>query len=78
MPEMDGFAVLEAIGEARRPTVIFVTAYEQYALRAFDAYALDYLLNPSTELDFKGPCAAPASRSHGKPGTTSISELLHC
>lgn len=53
MPEMDGFGVLEAIGEARRPTVIFVTAYEQYALRAFDAYAVDYLLKPFNRARFQ-------------------------
>jgi two-component system, LytTR family, response regulator len=46
MPEMDGFEVIEAIGAQRMPVVIFVTAYDQYALRAFDAQALDYLLKP--------------------------------
>jgi two-component system LytT family response regulator len=45
MPEMDGFAVLEALGEAS-PVVVFVTAYDQYALRAFEMHALDYLLKP--------------------------------
>jgi two-component system LytT family response regulator len=46
MPELDGFAVLEAIGAESLPLVIFVTAYDQYALRAFEVYALDYLLKP--------------------------------
>ena len=45
MPEMDGFAVLEELGGAL-PSVIFVTAYDQYALRAFEVHALDYLLKP--------------------------------
>ena len=46
MPEMDGFSVLEAIAPERLPFIIFVTAYDQYALRAFEFYALDYLLKP--------------------------------
>jgi two-component system LytT family response regulator len=47
MPEMDGFEVLEAIGrEKSMPAVIFVTAYDQYALKAFEVHAVDYLLKP--------------------------------
>jgi two-component system LytT family response regulator len=46
MPEVDGFDVLQAIGVGRVPAVIFVTAYDQFALRAFEANALDYLLKP--------------------------------
>jgi two-component system, LytTR family, response regulator len=46
MPELDGFDVLRAIGVGRVPVVIFVTAYDQFALRAFEAHALDYLLKP--------------------------------
>ena len=46
MPGIDGFAVLEALPADRIPTVIFVTAYDQYAVRAFEVYALDYLLKP--------------------------------
>ncbi|HEX8690799.1 MAG TPA: LytTR family DNA-binding domain-containing protein [Longimicrobium sp.] len=45
MPEMDGFEVLERLG-GELPPVIFVTAYDQYALRAFEVHALDYLLKP--------------------------------
>src|SRR5438034_10340242 len=44
MPEMDGLAVLESIGIERLPEIIFTTAYEQYAIRAFELHALDYLL----------------------------------
>jgi two-component system LytT family response regulator len=46
MPEVDGFDVLQGIGVGRVPAVIFVTAYDQFALRAFEAHALDYLLKP--------------------------------
>lgn len=46
MPELDGFGVLETVGDRQLPVVIFVTAYDQYALRAFEAHALDYLLKP--------------------------------
>ncbi|HEX8879470.1 MAG TPA: LytTR family DNA-binding domain-containing protein [Candidatus Acidoferrum sp.] len=44
MPEMDGFAVLEAIAGDRMPAIIFVTAYDRYAVQAFEVHALDYLL----------------------------------
>jgi len=46
MPALDGFGVLASVDPATRPAVVFVTAYEQYALRAFDAFAIDYLLKP--------------------------------
>ena len=46
MPEMDGFEVLEALGKGPIPHVVFVTAYDQYAVRAFEVHALDYLLKP--------------------------------
>lgn len=46
MPELDGFGVLEAVDDTPAPVIIFVTAYDQYALRAFEVHALDYLLKP--------------------------------
>ena len=46
MPEMDGFRVVETIGADQMPVTIFVTAYDKYALEAFDANAVDYLLKP--------------------------------
>jgi two-component system, LytTR family, response regulator len=46
MPGIDGFEVLESLDPARMPVVIFVTAYDQYAVRAFEIHALDYLLKP--------------------------------
>ena len=46
MPDLDGFGVIREVGKERMPPVIFVTAFDQFALRAFDAAAVDYLLKP--------------------------------
>lgn len=46
MPLLDGFGVLEALGPDVVPAVVFVTAYDRYAVRAFETHALDYLLKP--------------------------------
>ena len=46
MPELDGFDVLQALDVPRRPEIIFVSAFDQYALRAFRVHALDYVLKP--------------------------------
>jgi two-component system LytT family response regulator len=53
MPECDGFDVLELLGSDLPPGVVFVTAYDQYALRAFEAGALDYLLKPFDNARFE-------------------------
>ena len=52
MPELDGFDVLREIGATRMPAVIFVTAHDEFAVRAFDAHALDYLVKPLEEARF--------------------------
>ncbi|HEU0121386.1 MAG TPA: LytTR family DNA-binding domain-containing protein [Bryobacteraceae bacterium] len=52
MPGMDGFGLLEALAAERTPTVVFVTAYDEYALRAFEVYAFDYLLKPFDQARF--------------------------
>jgi two-component system LytT family response regulator len=52
MPELDGFAVVREIGSKHMPAVIFVTAYDEFAVRAFDAHALDYLVKPLEESRF--------------------------
>jgi two-component system, LytTR family, response regulator len=46
MPRMDGFEVIDTVGPERMPMVIFVTAYDQHAIKAFQVRALDYLLKP--------------------------------
>jgi two-component system LytT family response regulator len=53
MPEYDGFDILEMLGSDAPPAVIFVTAYDQYALKAFETGALDYLLKPFTNARFQ-------------------------
>lgn len=52
MPEMDGFEVLEQLTGQPLPVIIFVTAYDQYALKAFEVSALDYLLKPFDDARF--------------------------
>jgi two-component system LytT family response regulator len=49
MPELDGLQVIEAVGAAAMPLTVFVTAYDQHAIRAFEANALDYLLKPFSD-----------------------------
>jgi two-component system, LytTR family, response regulator len=62
MPECDGFDVLEMLGNAVPPAVVFVTAYDQYALRAFEAGALDYLLKPFDNVRFERALARAKQR----------------
>ena len=52
MPELDGFAVLRAHGPERMPSVVFVTAYDEFAVRAFEAHAIDYLVKPVSDARF--------------------------
>ena len=51
MPGMDGFDVLARAGSECLPVVVFVTAYDRYAIRAFEVHALDYLLKPYTYME---------------------------
>src|SRR5262249_37759856 len=53
MPRMDGFEVLEALRPEQTPIVVFTTAHDEHAIRAFEVNALDYLLKPCTEERFK-------------------------
>jgi two-component system LytT family response regulator len=62
MPGDDGFAMLRTLDQARLPALIFVTAYDQYALRAFEVQALDYLLKPFDRPRFQA--ALDRARSH--------------
>ena len=62
MPEWDGFDVLERLGASAPPALVFVTAYDQYALQAFEAGALDYLLKPFTNARFEMALARAKER----------------
>src|SRR5713101_2309951 len=53
MPGMDGFSVLRELTPQRTPLTIFVTAYDKYAIQAFEAHALDYLLKPFSDERFE-------------------------
>jgi len=65
MPKLDGFEVLELLeAEDKRPAVVFVTAYDQHALRAFEAHAVDYLLKPFSKERFDA-ALAKARMLHG-------------
>ena len=66
MPEMDGFAVVEAVGAEAMPPVIFVTAYEGHAVRAFEIHALDYLLKPFDQARFADAWAHARERLRGR------------
>ena len=61
MPGIDGFGVLSSIEFERIPAIIFVTAYDAYALKAFEVHALDYLLKPFTDERFKEALARAKS-----------------
>ena len=79
MPEMDGFAALEELGPEGRPLVVFTTAYEQYAIRAFEAHALDYLLKPFDEARFARSLAHARERLRGRgdeDGRRQVDALL--
>lgn len=65
MPELDGFGVIESIGAKRMPAVVFVTAFDQHAVRAFDAQAIDYVLKPVDPERFRR--ALQRARSHLAP-----------
>jgi len=73
MPDMDGFAVLERADIRYSPFVIFATAYDQYALRAFDVHAIDYLLKPFDQDRFD----ASLTRAKKQLQLQETSELNH-
>ncbi|MBL8860579.1 MAG: response regulator transcription factor [Planctomycetes bacterium] len=76
MPGLDGFGVLHALAPEDRPAVVFVTAYEQYALRAFDAHAIDYLLKPFDEERLLAALARAATWLACRTGGAQVAALL--
>ena len=75
MPEMTGFEALRSIAAEKVPAVIFVTAYDQYAIQAFDVHALDYLLKPFNRERF-GRAVARAREQLEKSQGGKIDERL--
>src|SRR5580692_9054295 len=76
MPRMDGFAVVEAVGADKMPVVIFVTAHDQYAIRAFEISAVDYLLKPVTEERFRMAFERARNRLGGARPDESTRQML--
>jgi two-component system LytT family response regulator len=79
MPEMDGFGVLEAVGLGQLPDIVFTTAYESYAIRAFELHALDYLLKPFDQQRFRDAIKYAKERVHSRQqedGRLQIGALL--
>jgi two-component system, LytTR family, response regulator len=62
MPELDGLGVIDVIGVEQMPLTVFVTAYDQHAIRAFEANALDYLLKPFSDERFEATMARVKAR----------------
>ena len=76
MPRMDGFTVVEAVGAEQMPAVIFVTAHDQYAIRAFEISAVDYLLKPVTEERFRIAFERARKRLRTAPPEEAARQML--
>ncbi len=76
MPEMDGFALLEKLPRERLPAVIFTTAYDKHAVRAFEAHALDYLLKPFEPQRFKTAVARALEHVANQQASSAARGLL--
>jgi two-component system LytT family response regulator len=75
MPECDGFDLLEQLGAELPPAVVFVTAYDQYAVRAFEAGALDYLLKPFDNARFERALIRAKQRISQGTGSRKLDRL---
>ena len=76
MPEMDGFAVLREIGDDDPPMVLFITAYDEHAQRAFDVHAVDYVLKPVDAERFRTAFQRARSRRAQVAAAERLGELL--
>jgi two-component system LytT family response regulator len=79
MPDLDGFGVIERLSEAHRPVIVFVTAYDRFALRAFEVNAADYLLKPFDRERFRTALLRASERLQRKSDarkTRPLSETL--
>ena len=76
MPEVDGFEVIERVGADTVPAVVFVTAHDDYALRAFEVHALDYLLKPFDDRRFFTALSRAKERVRAKTPSTFVRRFL--
>jgi len=76
MPSMDGFEVLARLGPGRMPVVVFVTAYDRYALKAFEVHALDYLLKPFDRRRFQEALSQARDALQNKAGGRLEGKIL--
>jgi two-component system, LytTR family, response regulator len=76
MPRMNGFDVVDAVGAEEMPAVIFVTAHDQFAIRAFEISAVDYLLKPVTEERFKTAFLRAVHRLNAAPADELTRQML--
>jgi two-component system LytT family response regulator len=76
MPELDGFEVVQSVSPSELPAIVFVTAFDRYALRAFDVNAIDYLLKPFTRERFRTALARARERLDGRRRDGQIAALI--
>jgi len=76
MPEMDGFAVLGKVGANDMPVTMFVTAHDRFALRAFDAHAVDYVLKPISRKRFELALSRARQRIAGNLDRAELRRLV--
>src|SRR5262245_9982426 len=69
MPELDGFGVLKALDGTRLPAIVFVTAHDEFAIRAFDIHAVDYLVKPFDQERFRTALNRARERLQGNAHT---------
>ncbi len=74
MPKLDGFEVLELLG--RDQAIVFITAYDQYALRAFEVHAVDYLLKPFSAERFQDAMARARERQRAKAAPPDVEAIV--
>jgi len=75
MPRLDGFGVLRQLGSDELPVTIMVTAYDKYAMQAFDAHAIDYLLKPFSDQRFERAIARARKQLNSDQGKAVAEEL---
>ncbi len=76
MPDMDGFDVVAKIGSDRAPAIVFATAFDEFALRAFDANAIDYLLKPVSRERLKSTLVRLRGRAPGPAAELPLPDLV--